>query len=149
LREIRAQGLSGWSFMTIPQMREMMNGLNALAGETEFDGTVEEARISDDVTALIYRQLSAPAAPLILYFHPGGFVAGDAKGIDGCVRRLANATGASVASVNDRLAPEHTFPAALEHPNVLRAATRRVLLSAAGTVRGAARSCGRSRAPAA
>ena len=112
LRDIRAQGFAGWSFMTIPQMRGM--GLNALAGQSSFAGTVEEARISEDVTALIYRQPSAPAPPLILYFHPGGFVAGDAKGIDGCVRRLAQATGAAVASVNYRLAPEHKFPAALE-----------------------------------
>jgi acetyl esterase len=114
LNDIRAQGFAGWSFMTIPQMREMMMGLNALAGESNFAGPVEEARISEIVTAVIYRQPSAPAPPLILYFHPGGFVAGDAKGIDGCVRRLAHATGASVASVNYRLAPEHKFPAALE-----------------------------------
>lgn len=114
LSAIRAQGFSGWAFMTIPQLRAMMMGLNDLAGETNFAGAVEEARISEDVTALIYRQPSAPPAPLLLYFHPGGFVAGDAKGIDGCARRLAHATGMSVASVNYRLAPEHKFPAALE-----------------------------------
>ena len=114
LTDIRAQGFAGWSFMTIPQMREMMMGLNALAGESDFAGTVEETRISADVTALIYRPPSELPAPLILYFHPGGFVAGDAKGIDGCVRRLAHATGAAVASVNYRLAPEHKFPASLE-----------------------------------
>ena len=114
LNDIRAQGFAGWSFMTIPQIRGMMMGLNALAGQSEFAGTVEEARISEDVTALIYRQPSAPAPPLILYFHPGGFVAGDASGIDGVVRRLAQATGATVASVNYRLAPEHKFPAAVE-----------------------------------
>ena len=55
---------------------------------------------------------AGPTADLVL--SPGGFVAGDATGIDGCVRRLAHATGASVASVNYRLAPEHKFPAALE-----------------------------------
>ena len=114
LRDIRAQGFAGWSFMSIPQMREMMMGLNALAGESDFAGTVEETWISADVTALIYRPPSALPAPLILYFHPGGFVAGDAKGIDGCVRRLAHATGAAVASVNYRLAPEHKFPASLD-----------------------------------
>ena len=71
LRDIRAQGFAGWSFMTIPQMREMMIGLNALAGESDFAGTVEETRISADVTALIYRPPSELPAPLILYFTPG------------------------------------------------------------------------------
>lgn len=114
LNDIRAQGFPGWSLMTVPQVREMMKGLNALAGESDFVGTVEETRISADVDALIYRPPSAQPPPLILYFHPGGFVAGEAAGIDGCVRRLAHATGAAVASVNYRLAPEHKFPAALD-----------------------------------
>ena len=114
LNSIRAQGFSGWAFMTIPQMRAMMTGLNDLAGEVTLSGAVEEARISEDVTALIYRQPSPPPAPVLLYFHPGGFVAGDARGIDGCMRRLSHATGMTVASVNYRLAPEHKFPAALE-----------------------------------
>ena len=92
LSAIRAQGFSGWAFMTIPQMRAMMIGLNDLAGETNFPGAVEEVRISGDVTALLYRQPSVPPAPLLLYFHSGGFVAGDAKGFDGCARRLAHAT---------------------------------------------------------
>jgi acetyl esterase len=114
LSAIRAQGFAGWSFMTIPQLRAMVMGLNDLAGENDFTGTVEEAQISEDVTALVYRQPSVTPGPVLLYFHPGGFVAGDAHGIDGCARRLAHATGMSVASVNYRLAPEHKFPAALD-----------------------------------
>ena len=95
LNDIRAQGFAGWSLMTVQQVREMMMGLNALAGESDFAGTVEETRVSAEVTALIYRVPSALPPPLILYFHPGGYVAGEAKGIDGCMRRLAHATGAA------------------------------------------------------
>ena len=85
--------------MTIPRLREMVAGFDALAGATNFAGTIEEARISEEVTALIYRQpvCAGPSADPVL--SPGGFVAGDAKGIDGCMRRLADSSGASIASV--------------------------------------------------
>jgi acetyl esterase len=51
---------------------------------------------------------------LLLYFHGGGFVFGDLETHDGVCRFLAEASGASVLSVEYRLAPEHPFPAAVE-----------------------------------
>ena len=53
-------------------------------------------------------------APLLLYFHGGGFVFGDLDTHDGVCRLLAAASGASVLAVEYRLAPEHPFPAAVE-----------------------------------
>ena len=59
-------------------------------------------------------QPPASPAPLLLYFHGGGFVFGDLETHDGVCRLLAAASGASVLSVEYRLAPEHPFPAAVE-----------------------------------
>jgi acetyl esterase len=53
-------------------------------------------------------------APLVLYFHGGGWVIGDLDTHDGVCRFLAAAAGTTVLSIDYRLAPEHPFPAAVE-----------------------------------
>jgi acetyl esterase len=53
-------------------------------------------------------------APLIVYYHGGGWVAGDLNTHDQPCRLLARSSGASVLSVDYRLAPEHRFPAPLD-----------------------------------
>jgi len=52
--------------------------------------------------------------PLVLYFHPGGFVKGEVSSHDPVCRSLALASGCIIASVNYALAPEHPFPAATQ-----------------------------------
>ncbi|WP_032405604.1 flavin-containing monooxygenase [Rhodococcoides fascians] len=51
-------------------------------------------------------------APVIVFCHGGGFVAGSVDTVDPTCRRLAVENGAIVVSVDYRLAPEHPFPAA-------------------------------------
>jgi len=51
---------------------------------------------------------------LVVYYHGGGWVVGDLDTHDGVCRFLAHETGAGVLAVDYRLAPEHTFPAAVE-----------------------------------
>ncbi|HEV8690925.1 MAG TPA: alpha/beta hydrolase, partial [Ideonella sp.] len=50
--------------------------------------------------------------PVIVYFHGGGYALGDLDCYDNVCRQLCEDTGAIVASVAYRLAPEHPFPAA-------------------------------------
>lgn len=50
----------------------------------------------------------------LLFFHGGGFVAGDLDTHDGICRALTAASGCRTVSVAYRLAPEHPFPAAVE-----------------------------------
>ncbi len=57
--------------------------------------------------------LQAPA-PMLVFFHGGGFVVGDLDTHDGACRTLAELGGCLVAAVDYRLAPEHPFPAAVE-----------------------------------
>ncbi|HEV7770672.1 MAG TPA: alpha/beta hydrolase [Solirubrobacterales bacterium] len=57
---------------------------------------------------------AASPAPLLLFFHGGGWVVGDLDTHDGVCRFLAAAAGVTVLSVDYRLAPEHPFPAAVE-----------------------------------
>ena len=53
-------------------------------------------------------------APCLIFLHGGGWVIGSLDSHDGVCRRLAQAGGFMVASVDYRLAPEHKFPAGLE-----------------------------------
>jgi acetyl esterase len=53
-------------------------------------------------------------APLLVYFHGGGWVIGDLDTHDGLCRFLASAAGTTVLSIDYRLSPEHPFPAAVE-----------------------------------
>lgn len=64
----------------------------------------------------IYRPASTAggAAPVVVFFHGGGFVAGDLDTHDGTARHHAVGADAVVVSVDYRLAPEHPFPAAVE-----------------------------------
>lgn len=56
----------------------------------------------------------AAPAPVVVFFHGGGFVLCGIDSHDRHCRSLASDTGALVVSVDYRLAPEHPFPAAVE-----------------------------------
>lgn len=65
--------------------------------------------------ARLYRPSSATAmGPGLMFFHGGGFVLCDIETHDALCRRLADAAGMRVLSVDYRLAPEAPFPAQLE-----------------------------------
>jgi len=53
-------------------------------------------------------------APVLLFFHGGGFVTGDFDSYSPICANLAAQTGRKVVSVDYRLAPEHRFPAGPE-----------------------------------
>ncbi len=82
----------------------------------------------DEVKVRIYRPpgMSA-AAPVLVYFHGGGWVVGNLDSHDHLCRYLAAKSGVVVVAVDYRLAPEHKFPAAYED---CLAATRWVAASA-------------------
>jgi acetyl esterase len=68
------------------------------------------------------------ALPLVAYLHGGGWAVGTLDAFDPLCRALANASGALIASIGYRLAPEHPFPAA---PDDARAAVRWLAANAA------------------
>jgi acetyl esterase len=79
---------------------------------------VEERRIPGPAGAIpvrVYRGADAPTpAPVVAYFHGGGWVIGSLDSHDNLCRTLANRARAVVVSVDYRLAPESRYPAAAE-----------------------------------
>ncbi len=73
-------------------------------------------------------EVPASGLPALVYYHGGGWSAGDLHSHDHLCRHLAYAGGFTVVAIDYRLAPEHPFPAALED---CLAATREVARRAA------------------
>jgi acetyl esterase len=90
-----------------------------LSGPGEEVAEVREVEIpgpGGPIPARVYRPLAerASALALVAYFHGGGWVLGTLDAFDSVCRALANASGAVIASIDYRLAPEHPFPAGLD-----------------------------------
>jgi acetyl esterase len=80
-------------------------------GEAEDVEDVSEEHIGE-VCVRTYQPRDAHGA--ILWIHGGGWIMGNLTSYDPLCRALANRTGATVASVDYRLAPESPFPGPVE-----------------------------------
>jgi acetyl esterase len=123
-----------------PGIQKVLDGLNALEGPPAHEVPIEQARAGHEqetaqlsgpgeevgevrdgevagtagpIPLRIYRPLE-PAGGVVAYFHGGGWAVGSIDSFDAVCRALANESGAIVASVGYRLAPEHPFPTPLE-----------------------------------
>jgi acetyl esterase len=105
----QAASLDGW--------REMLQALGHLAGPAQIVAYAADRTIpgpSGPIPIRIYRPSAAPCLPCLVYFHGGGWIAGDLEMVDAPMRLLANESGWMVMTVDYRLAPENPFPAGLE-----------------------------------
>src|SRR3954453_17331711 len=66
------------------------------------------------VPARAYWSRALEPVGALVWVHGGGWCIGDLEGFDRVCRSLCNAAGATVVSVDYRLAPEHRYPAAVE-----------------------------------
>jgi acetyl esterase len=82
------------------------------------DPQLAEIQARDDVVSGVpvrwYGADPAADRDLIVFVHGGGWIAGSVAQYDPDVRLLARLTGATVVSIDYRLAPEHPFPAGLD-----------------------------------
>jgi acetyl esterase len=67
---------------------------------------------TEPLRARHYQPDGTGPAPLLVFFHGGGFVVGGIESHDGLCRLISRDAGVHVVSVEYRLAPEHPAPAA-------------------------------------
>jgi acetyl esterase len=124
-----------------PGVADVLAGMRAMSGPPAHEVPIEQARAgheaetkqlsgpgepvaevrdivipapSCEIPVRLYRPEGEDPLPLVAYLHGGGWAIGSIESFDTLVRALANASGAMVASIGYRLAPEHPFPAGLE-----------------------------------
>jgi acetyl esterase/lipase len=76
----------------------------------------EVLTLASGVTVRLFRPsgVAGRPGPALLWIHGGGYVIGEAAQDDLLCRRFADELGATVVSVDYRLAPEHPYPAPVE-----------------------------------
>ena len=123
MREQHAVDFSGDDIANVHAIRESMRALlpgTAAADSAPAVAAVDERAIpgpGGELTLRVYTPLaddSAPPAPVVAFFHGGGFALCNLDTHDGLCRNLSHLLGAVVVSVDYRLAPEHKFPAAAQ-----------------------------------
>ena len=105
----------GAETLPIPQGRTAILRQAAMTGGRQPIGAVRDLAVAD-LQARLYTPTAAPAgpAPLLVFFHGGGFMYGDLDSHDAPCRFLAERAGVRVLAVDYRLGPEEPFPAAYD-----------------------------------
>ena len=99
------------------QTRAVLGGLFTPDVEPQSVAAVDERKIpayARDIRVRVYDPDPSRTLPAVVYFHGGGWVAGNLDTHDGVARSLALEGDCVVVSVDYRKAPEHPFPAAVE-----------------------------------
>src|SRR5919199_4405592 len=113
-----AAGATPTHLMSIEEAREALEQRARLtAGQPEPVAEVKDLQMPGPGGSLrlrVYRPSTETGLPGLVFFHGGGWVRGSLATHDVLCRSLANAAGCVVVSVDYRLAPEATFPAAID-----------------------------------
>jgi acetyl esterase len=97
--------------------RQAAGAFRELSGPPEDVAMIADRMVpgpAGDIPVRVYRPAGDGPQPVLVFFHGGGWVICDLETHDGLCRMLANRAGATVVSVDYRLAPEAVFPAAVD-----------------------------------
>ena len=102
----------------VDRLRADYAGFAAVVGDGPAVGEEEDVEVAGPagpVPVRLYRPVSSSGVPgLVVFLHGGGFTIGGLDTHAAVCRRLCAGSGAVVASVDYRLAPEAPYPAAVD-----------------------------------
>lgn len=112
---LQAKGIGAARTLNVAERRRAMESNAALAMPRVRGVVVQDHVLAGGIGAREYRsaRLAGPA-PVIVYFHGGGWVTGSLDSHDATCRMLALHSRCIVVAVDYRLAPEHPYPAGLD-----------------------------------
>ena len=113
LDKMASDGTPALDDMSVEAARAFTKAMGA-GSELEEVESVEDTSIGGVPIRIYLGHGTDQNAPIFIWLHGGGFVLGDIERADPIARRFSNRIGARVVSVDYRLAPEHTYPAALD-----------------------------------
>ena len=116
LAQMAESGLKPLHEMTPQEARGLGAVLGEMYGPGPEVGAVTEHSVPADGGTIGVRAYApaGPARALIVYYHGGGWVIGALDEFDTLARQMVDRTGAAVALVDYRLAPEHRYPVAAQ-----------------------------------
>ena len=114
LKKLDDSGAEGFETLPVEEARKRFLAMTELAGPPEAVDKIEDRVLPAGPRVRVYTPVGPGPKPALIYFHGGGWVLGGPETIDGPCRRLANASGCVVISVDYRRSPEHRFPAPLD-----------------------------------
>lgn len=114
VREMAANPRPGWHEMPLEEARAGFEQFVEFCGPAPELAHVEDVRMASGARVRVYRDSEEPASTPVVFFHGGGWVLGSIDSHDALCRRIAAESGATVFSVDYRLAPEFPYPAALD-----------------------------------
>lgn len=118
LSGLRAVGIDGLVVDDDPgASRAQMRQLSMELPGPQIHVDVEDLSLpgpAGDLPARHYRPADGAAAPLLVFYHGGGWSIGDLDSYDALCRLTCRDAGVHVLSIDYRLAPEHPAPAAIE-----------------------------------
>ena len=115
LTKMAAAGVSRPS--SVEDVRRAFRFYPTLSGTPEHVSHVEDRQIrgpKSTLTLRIYTPKQTTGLPVFVFFHGGGFVAGNLDTYESPLRAVANRCECIVVSVAYRLAPEAKYPAATQ-----------------------------------
>jgi acetyl esterase/lipase len=101
----------------VERSRSHSRELAAAIGGSDLAVEVEDLTVSGPAGSIPvrhYRPAQTAGAPLVVFYHGGGFVIGEIETHDALCTLICHQAGVHVLSVGYRLAPEHKAPAAVE-----------------------------------
>ncbi|BBZ74336.1 alpha/beta hydrolase [Mycobacterium paraseoulense] len=118
LSGLRAVGIDGLVVDDDPvASRAQMRQLSLELPGPQIHVDVEDLALpgpAGEIPARHYRPVNGASAPLLVFYHGGGWSIGDLDSYDALCRLTCRDAGVHVLSIDYRLAPEHPAPAAVE-----------------------------------
>lgn len=117
LDQLEAAGAPSTSRLGPEEARANFSLVAAMIGPPEVRVPTEDRAVpgpAGPVPVRVYRPAGDGPAPVVVYFHGGGWVIGGLDSCDTICHRIADGVPAVVVSVDYRLAPEHPAPAAVD-----------------------------------